>query len=132
MFQDKAILIIEDNILLALDLSNVVEDFGGHAVGPATTAEDALRLLETEEIAAAVLDCQIADDDVTQIVMCLAARGIPVVITTITAPPPVIAAILPDAPIFRAPIQPKLALAHLNDEIAKKKAEGHSADRPVL
>ena len=119
MLQDKAVLIIEDNLMLALDLLSAVEDCGGRAIGPATTAADALHLLETEEIAAAVLDCQIADDDVTQIIMRLAKRGIPVVITTITAPPRVIAALLPDAPILRAPIQSKLALARLNEEVAK-------------
>lgn len=120
MLQDKAILIIEDNVMLALDLSYAVADYGARAMGPVTTAAEALHLLETEEIAAAVLDCHIADDDVAQIVMCLAERGIPVVITAITAPPPVVSAVLPDAPILRAPIQPKLALARLTEEIVKK------------
>ncbi len=120
MLRDKAILIIQDNVLLALDLSNAIGDFGGRAIGPATSTAEALRLLETEEIAAAVLDCQIADEDVSQIVMCLAERGTPVVITTITAPPPVIAALLPDAPILRAPIQPKMALGYLMQEVARK------------
>jgi len=120
VLQDKNILIVEDNVLLALDLSYVVADYGGRAIGPATTAAEALRLLETEEIAAGVLDCHIADDEVTQIVMCLAEREIPVVITTITAPPSLIAALLPNAPILRAPIQSKLALARLSGEVAKK------------
>lgn len=120
MLQDKAILIIEDNILFALDFANVVEDCGGRAIGPVTNADEALRLLETEDITAAVLDCQIADDDVTQIVMCLAERGIPVLITTITAPPPVIAELLPNAPVLRAPIRSNDALDRLNEEVAKK------------
>ena len=120
MLQDKTILIIEDNVLLALDHSNVVEDFGGRTVGPATSAAEALRLLETEQISAAVLDCQIADDDVTRIVMCLAELGTPVVITTTTAPPPVIDAFLPDAPILRAPIQATTALRYLIEEVERK------------
>ena len=107
-------------VMLALDLSYVVADCGGRAVGPVTTAAEALHLLETEEIAAAILDCHIANDDVAQIVMSLAERAIPVVLTTITAPPSVIAAVLPDAPILRAPIQPKLALAKLADLLVKK------------
>jgi DNA-binding response OmpR family regulator len=119
VLQDKTILIIEDNLMLALDLAYVVEDHGGRAIGPVTTAADALRILDTEEIAAAILDCQVAEDDVAKIVMRLAERRIPVVVTTITAPPPVIAALLPDAPILRAPIGSDEALARLAGEVAR-------------
>lgn len=122
MLQDKAILIIEDNVLLGLDLSNVVGDYGGRAIGPVTSTADALRTLETEEIDAVVLDCQMADEDVAPIVMLLAERGIPVLVTSITAPPPVIAAVLPHAPILRAPIQSKVALACLVKEVQKGRA----------
>jgi DNA-binding NtrC family response regulator len=120
VLHDRTILIIEDNIMLALDLAYVVEDQGGRAIGPVTTAAEALQILDTEDIAAAVLDCQIADDDVAQIVMCLAERGIPVVVTTITEPPPLIATLLPEAPVLRAPIESDLALTRLSQQLAKR------------
>lgn len=122
VLQDKAILIIEDNLLLALDLSNVVGDYGGRPIGPVATTADALRTLENEVIDAVVLDCQIADEDIVPIVMFLAERGLPVLITSITAPPPVIAEVLPDAPILRVPIQPEVALTRLVEEVGKKES----------
>jgi len=69
--------------------------------------------MECEKIGAAILDCKIADDNVMQVVMQLADRGIPVVISTVTGPAPSVIEILPDAPILRAPIQAKVVLARL-------------------
>ena len=122
MLKDKAILIIEDNIFLALDLSSLVEDFNGRVVGPTGSVAEALTYLENEEIAAAVLDCEIADHEVTQVVMVLAEKGIPVVIHAISEPPSSVFESLPDAPIFMAPIQSRVVLARLIDEIARRVA----------
>lgn len=119
MLQDKAILIIEDNLLLALDLASAVEDSGGRTVGPAITVSDALHLLETEEIAAVVLDCHVADDDIAKVVMSIVERQIPVVLSSITAPPPIVSTALPNAPMVKVPLQSNVVLALLAEEIAK-------------
>jgi DNA-binding NtrC family response regulator len=122
VLQDKAILIVEDNIFLAVDLSMAVEELEGRVVGPAVTAADAHRLLQSEQIAAVVLDCEIADHELTPIVMLLADKGIPVVLQAMSDPPQTIIEKLPDAPILRAPVQPKVILKVLSQVVANKSA----------
>lgn len=119
MLQDKAILIIEDNLLLALDLASAVEARGGRAIGPAVTVDDAMDYLATEEIAAVVLDCHVADEDIVRVVKCIAERHIPVVLSSITEPPPIVAAVLPGAPMVKVPLQSQIVLERLSEEIAK-------------
>jgi DNA-binding NarL/FixJ family response regulator len=52
------ILIVEDEPFIALELKDSVEDAGGKVVGPVGSAEAALELLETDVVAAAILDVQ--------------------------------------------------------------------------
>lgn len=46
MLTDKPVLIVQDNIYLALDLAAVVEQLDGRVVGPAATIAEALALLK--------------------------------------------------------------------------------------
>ena len=64
MLKGKAVLVVEDNVFLALDLASVIEDLEGRVVGPVATAAEALNLLRTEEVTAAVIDCDLVDVDV--------------------------------------------------------------------
>ena len=89
-------------VLLALDLL-CRGDFGGRGDRRQRPLLMPSVLLETEEIAAAVLDCQIADDDVTQL-LCFSRKWETFVITTITHLPPDICTAA-RRPILRAPIQ---------------------------
>ena len=146
MLTDKAVLIIEDNVYLALDLSTGVEDLKGRVVGPVATASDAFQILQSEKIAAAVVDCDVLDAEITQIVMQIADKGIPVVLHTAAGLPPEVASILPGVPVLRGPVQPRELLGRLIKETAKrprgdfgqeqnrdsiarpKKAQGHRGD----
>lgn len=103
MFSDKAILIVEDNVYLALDLSQAVEESDGRVIGPVGTVAEALLLIEQEPIAAALLDSQLADRDVTPVVIVLAAKGVPFVIHSTTGLPPEIEQLHPDVPVLVKP-----------------------------
>lgn len=50
------ILVVEDEWLIALDLSMLVEELGHVVIGPAQTVANALKLIETNAIDAAFLD----------------------------------------------------------------------------
>ena len=63
MLSESPILVAEDNLYIALDLSNAIEDMDGRVVGPASTVAEALQLLEQHHVAAAILDCQLGDHD---------------------------------------------------------------------
>lgn len=119
MLNDSAVLIVEDNVYLALDLSQAVEESNGRVVGPVATVAEALTLVEREQIAAALLDSQLADRDVTPVVMVLAAKGVPFVIHSATGLPPGIKQIAPEVPLLVEPLQAEAAVARLAAEIKR-------------
>jgi DNA-binding response OmpR family regulator len=53
------ILVVEDEMLIAMVIEDAVHDSGGQVVGPAATLEKALKLVEEEEFDAAILDVTI-------------------------------------------------------------------------
>ena len=52
----RRILIVEDDWMVAQDMSDMVEELGGAVVGPAGELAQGLALAESEELAAAILD----------------------------------------------------------------------------
>lgn len=117
MFDGKPILIVEDEAMIALCLSLAVEDLNGQVVGPVATVREALELLETATIAAAVLDANLADRDVTPVALHLVERKVPFVIHTGTWVPPDLAALHPDLPVLMKPLSPTVVLARLREEM---------------
>src|SRR5215210_1892919 len=98
MFSQTPILIAEDNLYIALDLSNAVEDMNGRVVGPATSVGEAMQLIEQHPVAAAIVDCQLGEHDTTSLARVLDQRGVPFVIHTATPASAVMAALYPAIP----------------------------------
>ena len=73
-----ALLVVEDEPLVALDLRQSLESAGAY-VFAATQLSHALQLAGHPEITAAVLDYRLADGDATPICTLLSERGIPFV-----------------------------------------------------
>jgi DNA-binding NtrC family response regulator len=119
MFSDAPILIAEDNLYLALDLSNAVEDMDGRVVGPASSVFEALKLLEDHHIAAAVVDCQLADRDAAPLAWQLAQRRVPFVIHTATPVPAAMEELHPDVPVLIKPVHAAAVLTCLLDEMRR-------------
>lgn len=71
------ILVVEDEFLIALDISGVLEQAGLAVVGPAGTVGDALTALEQEEVHGALLDAHLGGEPVEPVADALKARGIP-------------------------------------------------------
>jgi CheY-like chemotaxis protein len=71
------ILIVEDQAIIALDLESAVEKSNGQVIGPASTVREALKLLHTNEVDAAILDANLPDGDVTPVAEQLIVAGIP-------------------------------------------------------
>ncbi|WP_404710568.1 response regulator [Sphingomonas sp. MMS24-J13] len=119
-----AILIAEDQVLLALDLAAAVEEQGGVVIGPVANVAEALVLAETGPIAAAILDANLLDRDVTPLALHLIERGIPLVIHTGTGLPDALARAHPDLAVVMKPVPPELVLEALDREIARKAGGG--------
>lgn len=120
MFGEKRILIVEDEAMVALGLSMAVEDLEGTVIGPVATVAEGLSLIDTETIAAAVLDANLADRDVTPLAAALVEAGIPLVIYTGTGLPAELADLHPDMPVLMKPANPTAVAMRLFEEIQLK------------
>jgi AmiR/NasT family two-component response regulator len=120
MLDQKSILIVEDNVFLAIDLAMAVEDLGGSVIGPVGRVDEAMLLLDRHPISGAVLDSQLEDRDITPIVMCLVEQGVPLVIHTGTGLPPGLARSHPDLPVLVKPLKPAIVLEILMDRMRER------------
>jgi CheY-like chemotaxis protein len=104
MLEDSNILVAEDETLTALDLASWVEAAGGRVVGPVATVASALALLETTPIDAAIVDANLADRDVTPVVLLLVSRNVPIIVYSGIGLPEELAARHPELPLILKPV----------------------------
>jgi DNA-binding response OmpR family regulator len=76
------VLVIEDELLLALSIAAQVEKFGWQVVGPAGRIVEAMRLARDEAFNAAVLDLNLHGDTTFEVAKILSERAIPFVFLT--------------------------------------------------
>jgi len=80
--EGKRILVLEDEMLLALDAAASLEAFGALVVGPAHDVDKALALIAAEPLDAAMLDVNIRGGDSLAVATALAQRGVPILFAT--------------------------------------------------
>ena len=78
----KRILIIEDEFLIALDISGALEQAGLVALGPVGTVAEALSTIDAGGIDGALLDVHLSGEAVGSVADSLRARGIPFAFVT--------------------------------------------------
>ena len=76
------ILLLEDEVLIAMSLEAMIEDCGGVVVGTAGSCGAALQMLTTLPIDAAILDFILRDEDCGDVADALDAKGIPWAVCT--------------------------------------------------
>ncbi|MEO7503614.1 MAG: hypothetical protein ABIT69_00335 [Sphingomicrobium sp.] len=121
MFAAKPVLIVEDNAFVALDLSDAIEHLDGKVVGPTPLVSEALALLATHEVAAAIVDGHLPGQDILPLTRLLADRGVPFLLHTTCDIPASIAALHPSVPVLVKPQRPHLVLARLLAAIEESK-----------
>jgi CheY-like chemotaxis protein len=78
--RDRRILVVEDEYLIALTLSDQLEGVGSTVVGPVPSVESAIKVIESDlEIDAAILDINLGGVKVYRVADALLARNIPFV-----------------------------------------------------
>jgi CheY-like chemotaxis protein len=81
--ENRRILVVEDEYLLADDMAQVLANMGANIVGPVPTKDRALALiLSGEPLDAAVLDINLRGETVFPVADALTARAIPFVFAT--------------------------------------------------
>lgn len=75
----RRVLVVEDEILVAMLIEDILADLGCEVVGPASRVAAAIDLARSAEIDVAFLDVNVAGEEVFPVAEALAARGIPFV-----------------------------------------------------
>ncbi len=128
MLNGLPILIVEDEHLVALDLAIAIEALDGLPVGPVPTVAQALALLESEIIAAAILDAQLLDRDITPVAMALVRKSVPFIIHSGSGIPVELAEQHPDLPVVPKPARSTAVLAALLQQVSPD----HSKFTPAI
>jgi CheY-like chemotaxis protein len=76
------VLIVEDEMLVAMDIAGLLQDIGCRVIGPAGTLAAALPLAREEELDAAILDVNLENKGVEPVAAELARRNVPFVFAT--------------------------------------------------
>ena len=76
------VLVVEDEILIALELRDELVDAGARVVGPAMSVAEALRLIDREKPTAAILDVWLGSEDSLKVAQRLEAVGVPFILHT--------------------------------------------------
>jgi ActR/RegA family two-component response regulator len=129
------ILIVEDDPCVASELAFSVECLDGRLIGPVATVAEALALVETESIAAAILDASLLDREVTPLALRLIERSVPFVVHTGTGLPAALSACFPDLPLVMKPASPPAVLAALSQQIfdsRRRRADQNAAANELM
>jgi DNA-binding response OmpR family regulator len=114
---NHCILIVEDEIFIAMQLAEIVRDAGAEAAGPAMSAHEALRLFDNNDITGAILDVRLSDGCSLPVAQRLEAAGIPFIFHT--GNDDKISSDWPQAPIVKKPAAPRILLAALSAAIRR-------------
>ena len=76
------VLVVEDEIIVALLLEDMLSDFGHQIVGPVAHLNKAVEMAQQEALDVAILDVNINGKEVYPVAEALAARGIPFIFAT--------------------------------------------------
>ncbi|MBD7940383.1 response regulator [Brevundimonas guildfordensis] len=83
IFSGRRVLIVEDESLVAMLLETILVDLGCDVVGPESNIEDGLNAASgTSRLDAALLDVNVAGQEIFPVAEALKARGVPFVFST--------------------------------------------------
>ena len=116
----RRILVVEDEIFVALDVAATVEDANGTVLGPVGSVRQAIDIINSNEIDAAILDVNLVDGDVEAVLDWLMNRHIFVVIHTGGGLPARLAARYPEVPVFHKPTPPSVLTRTLTSAFASR------------
>jgi DNA-binding NtrC family response regulator len=118
------VLIVEDEAIIAQDLSDAIREAEGDVVGPCSGIREARAALKSDtRISAAVLDVNVSDGAITPVLEALRARRIPTLIYTGGQVPEDVRRRHPDLVVLSKPVRPARVIAELrrlNGELVVK------------
>lgn len=103
MGQQKQILVVEDEFLIAIHVADIMTDLGFGVIGPAGNIQQALALIDEGRLDGAILDVNLSGQLVFPVASALAARKVPFILTSgydVAGLPPE----WRDRPVLRKPV----------------------------
>ena len=122
MLNGSLVLVAEDEAIIALDVAMAICDAGGQVAGPAASVQQALALIDTMPINAAILDVNLSDGDISPVAEILLAAGIPIILQTGVGLPVELIARYPDLPVQIKPCLAESLVAQLAVLIAARQS----------
>lgn len=114
---EARILVVEDEALIALDVSQAIEAEKGTVIGPARSVSEALDVLAHETVHAAILDRTLLDGKATPVAVLLIEMAIPFIFYSGTRPDS-LKEEFPTISIFQKPTAPEHLVHALADLLA--------------
>ncbi len=78
----KRILIVEDDVMLAIDIAEALQEHGFTVLGPCVTAKDAMDMYEREKCDVAVLDIGLGKDTSEALAIRMKSEQVPFVVAS--------------------------------------------------
>ena len=113
------ILVVEDEFIIALDLSETVQDLGYELEGPFEANEQAFEAIEDDLPDAAILDVFTADGEVYPLADRLVAAGVPIVFHSGHVTPDEVMARYPQAQACAKPCPPDRLIGALQEAVGR-------------
>ncbi len=114
------ILVVEDELIVALDLAATLKDGGFQVLGPVTTVPAALQLLAQQRPDAAVLDVNLRNDLVTPVAHALREKRVPFLVVSAYSRAALQSdEVLSDAPKLDKPVLPSELVNAVNDLLGR-------------
>jgi len=123
VLKQARVLVAEDEPFIALTLALAIEDAGGVVVGPVGTVREAMALLQSGRVSAAILDVNLADGDVFPVLELLIGLGKPLIVQSAVGLPARFSDRLPPNVIHTKPWVAEALVAHLGRLISERRSE---------
>ena len=125
MSQKKAVMILEDEVLVAFDLAGIVEDAGCEVVGPFHAVPEALAALDNCVPDLAILDVNLGADTSEPVAQKLEAMNVPFAFSTgYSSGKSKVPARFPKAPCLSKPVQPAQIVRLIRDALERSDPDG--------
>ena len=111
------VLVVEDEFIIALDLSETVRDLGFRVEGPFADKENAFIAIDHHMPDCAILDVKTADGEVYPLADALTDAGVPIIFHSGRVSPEDIAERYPDALACSKPCPPDRLISMIGDAL---------------
>ncbi len=109
----KTVLLVEDEMFVALDIQMTLEDEDWQVSGPFASTHEALEFLETNTVDCAILDVRLTDGEVFPVADRLTSSGIPFVFHSGHANPSKLEQDYPQSLVCQKPCHPNALVEKL-------------------